>query len=103
MSKEWKAFKNPEVIHYFISNGNEWEILEYFAENNYEVFIHLINYHIPNSPYTRKKVVEHYKNENLDELEQDHPNLVMYIRQSQEYMKGLSKNGKKSGEYLKNL
>ena len=103
MSDKWKEFTNAEIIHYCMPKGREWEVLEYFAENNYKVFINLINIHMPNSPFSRKKVVEHYKNANLEELEKTNPGLVRYIYESQRYISGLSENGKKASEYLKNL
>ena len=103
MSEKWKEFTNAEIIHYCMPEGREWEVLEYFAETNHKVFINLINIHMPNSPFSRKKVVDHYKDQNLEELAVQHPNLVKYIIDSQEYMKGLSENGKKASEYLKNL
>lgn len=103
MSDKWKEFTNAEIIHYCMPEGREWEVLEYFAENNYKVFINLINIHMPGSPFSRKKVVDHYKDRNLEELEKTNPGIVKYIYDSMEYMKGLSENGKKTGEYLKNL
>ena len=101
MSDKWKEYTDAELIHYLMPKGREWEVLEYFAENNYKVFINLINIHVPNSPFSRKKVVEHYKDANLEELKVEHPNLVEYILHSQEYMRGLSENGRKSSEILK--
>lgn len=103
MSEKWKEFNNAEVILQCLPYGKEWEALEYFAENNYPVFINLINLHGIASPFSRKKVLEHYKDANLEELEKTNPNLVKYIFDSLEYIKGLSENGRKTGEYLKNL
>ena len=103
MSDSWKECTNAEIIHYLMPKGREWEVLEYFAENNYKVFINLINIHMPNSPFSRKKVVEHYKDADLKELEKTNPGIVKYIYDSLEYMSGLSENGKKTSEYLKNL
>ena len=103
MLDKWKEFENAEVIHLVMPEGREWEVLEYFAEHNYKVFINLINIHVPNSPFSRKKVVEHYKDANLEELKVEHPNLVEYILHSQEYMRGLSENGRKSSEILKQI
>ena len=79
MSDSWKEYTNAEIIHYLMPKGREWEVLEYFAENNYKVFINLINIHMPNSPFSRKKVVEHYKDADLKELEKTNPGIVKYI------------------------
>ena len=103
MSDKWKEYTDAELIHYLMPKGREWEVLEYFAENNYKVFINLINIHVPNSPFSRKKVVEHYKDVDLKELDKTNPGIVKYIYDSLNYMSGLSENGKKSSAYLKNL
>ena len=95
MSNKWKQLTNAELIHYNMPRGKEWEVLEYFAENNYKVFISLINCRVRPTPYSRKKIVEHYENANLDELPE---NLKSYILRSKEIFADCVKRGKEIGK-----
>lgn len=97
MSEKWKSFTNAEVIHNCMPPGKEWEVLEYFAENNYSIFIRLINVRVINSHFSRKKVVEHYKDANLDELP-DH--LKAYIIRSREIFADCRKRGQELGRLI---
>ena len=103
MSEKWKELNNAELILYNMPKGKECEVLEYFAETDYKLFLRLINIHLEGSPFSRRKVILHYKEENLEELEKSKPGIVKYLYDSIKYMEGLSENGKKSSEYLRNL
>lgn len=97
MSEKWKEFTHPEIIHYCMPTGREWEVLEYYAENNYKIFIRLINVKVKNSPFSRKKVVEHYKDADLETLPE---NLKNYIIRSREIFADCVKRGIETGRII---
>ncbi len=55
-------------IKRYMLNGQEWEVFEYFAENNPKVFGTLANYRCGIPPWTWSSVLEHYKDADRNAL-----------------------------------
>ena len=90
LQRNWKDFTNPALIHYYMPEGKEWEVLEYFAEYDVRLFKKIINYPIFNSPFSPKKFIEHYKNVDAQTL---HPAIVNHLENLKRLVTGRSERG----------
>lgn len=87
----WQNLKNEELIMYQATEANKWEILEYFAEKDSEVFRRLVDRytcqklhpgHKDNVRYLRDQVIARYEKIGLDKVPSVIKDYVLELKQS---------------------
>lgn len=94
-SNVWKLHVNPELIYYNIPKGKEWQVFEYYAKKDPSKIKGLANLRLASSPFTRSKIIEHYKGADQSTLP---PALQEYITHSQELLNEQVERGKQQAE-----
>lgn len=87
--QHWKDLDNAQLIMYRVNDDNKWQILEYFAQNNHQIFKDIVKSYVrvrktETVYYTLDEIVEHYKDSDMDLMPQALKELVQTAQQKGE-------------------
>lgn len=90
----WKILDHIQLVGYYINDDNKWELLDWFAENNPEMFKRVANQKVG-----RAEVVERYKS--LGDFESLPPVVKEYIENTRRFAENKIEANKKISEFWK--
>ena len=98
----WKIADSPVYVLENIVEGQEYEALEYFSKHDPKLFKSLLKFRTLNSPYSRKKVVEHYENVDKSQIPEPIKEFLVEAKAYLDYHKQIAiENGAKLRQKFK--